>query len=108
MATREADLFDVPSIADLLWDADRRSLHEFDGETRQLLEEIGEAVWKAWPSYDEEIAGLADDDDGLVDHKDWKPFTDELAKIGVDLSGCDGEEGDSVVDAVKKTIESAR
>jgi hypothetical protein len=104
MATREHDLSDVPSIRDLLWDADRRSLDEFDSETRALLEQLGEAVFEAWPEQPEPEFRT----DLLEDSDDWPGFVRELAGAGVKVEPDDNPDAEAIVAAVKKTIEAER
>lgn len=103
MATREADLFDAPSIRDLLWEADRRSLDEFDDETKKLLEQLGDAVFQAWPDQPDPEIRSPD----LDDHDEWPDFVGRLDEIGVKMD-TDDITAEEIVADVKKALKQAR
>lgn len=102
--TVQADT-EIPTIGDLLWDADRVSIHALPAEQRELLEKIGDALAERWPVDDEPFEYPGGDE--LDDHDDWKEFVDELRAQGVEI----GEEEDDrprVVAAVSKALTEAR
>lgn len=95
---------EIPTIADLVWAADRRSLLELDDETRQLLEKMGDAIAEQWPT-EPEPEFTADE---LVDHAEWPGFVKELEKIGVKFDDVDTAEDQDVVDGIRQSLERAR
>lgn len=96
---------EIPTIADLVWEADRRSLLELDTETRTLLEKIGDAIAQLWP-FDDSDPYVEPDE--LDDHAEWPGFIKELEKIGVKFDDVDTAEDQDVVDGIRQSIERAR
>lgn len=103
--TTTTENIEIPTIADLLWEADRRSLLELDDDTRQLLEKMGDAIAELWPVLEVELEPPC----AIDDHDDWDAFVGELVeqggvKIADDVVRTEAE----VLEAVKTTIENAR
>jgi hypothetical protein len=95
---------EIPTIADLVWAADRRSLLELDDETRQLLEKMGDELVNLWPDAPEPELGPQ----GLEDVIEWDSFVLELVRAGVKAEPEDEPDAEEIVAAVKSTIENAR
>ena len=106
MSTNATPTSEWPSIADLLWDADRRSLLELDDETRTLLEKIGEQIAEQWPINDG--PPLEYEVDQLEDSDDWPGFVRELATNGVKIEPDDEPDPEQVVLAVATSLQEAR